>query len=157
MRVDSITVHEDRVDVVVRVEGGEPLRTSAVGELPQKALELLPGLARHRCDNGACATFREELEDTELAHLFEHVVMEMMALAGSPRSLKGETEWDFERDGRGFFRVSLEYDDDLVCLGAVKAADRVMGHLLKDDAPLDVTAEAVRLRALRAAPTAMPA
>ena len=43
--------------------------------------------------------------DTETPHLLEHIAEELMALSGSPRWLKGETAWDFGRDGRGVFRV----------------------------------------------------
>ena len=84
-----------------------------------------------------------------MPHLFEHVVLELMAEAGSPRSLKGETAWDFKRDGRGVFRVSLEYDDDLVCLGAIKIADRLMRFVLEGGEAPDARAEARRLAALR--------
>jgi hypothetical protein len=75
--------------------------------------------------------------------------MELMAKAGSPRTLKGETQWDFRRDGRGIFRVSVEYDDDLVCLGAIKVADRVMDYLMDGGACPDLDEEARKLNTLR--------
>jgi len=145
-----MTVCDDRIDVLVAVGEAEILRTAGDDSVAEKALLLLPGLHRHVCDNGDGKTFAEELTDTEVPHLFEHVVMELMAQAGSPRTLKGETSWDFKRDGHGIFRVSFEYDDDLVCLGAIKAADKVMAHLT-DGAPApDTERETERLRSLRA-------
>lgn len=152
MRVHSITVCPDRIDVVVRVEDAEEMRTSVDEHIARRALELLPGLARHRCDNGAGRSFAEELADTELPHLFEHVVLELMAQAGSPRSLRGETAWDFRRDGRGVFRVSVEYDDDLVCLGAIKTADKLVCHLLGKAEEPDLADATRRLLALRGWP-----
>lgn len=149
MRVHSVTVRTDRVDVIVQVERAQVMRTSADPSIADRALAVLPGLANHRCHNDVGRTFAEEIGDTELPHLFEHVVLELMAEAGSPRSLKGETAWDFKRDGRGVFRVSLEYDDDLVCLGAIKIADRVMRFVLEGGGPPDARAEARRLAALR--------
>ncbi|MDZ4655129.1 MAG: hypothetical protein U1F44_04570 [Coriobacteriia bacterium] len=149
MHVHSVTVCKDRVDVVVRVNDDERMRTVGDEDVVRRALELLPGLKRHVCDNTQGITFAEEITDTEVAHLFEHVVIELMARSGSPRGLKGETQWDFSRDGHGTFRVSFEYDDDLVCLGAIKAADRVMAHVLGDAPPPDVDAETTRLRDLR--------
>lgn len=149
MHVHSVTVCEDRIDVVVRVNDDERMRTTRDDGIVERLLLLLPGLRRHTCDNGQGLTFVEEMSDTEVPHLFEHVVIELMARAGSPRGLRGETEWDFKRDGHGTFRVSFEYDDDLVCLGAIKAADKVMAHLLEGmDAP-DVEVEMGRLRDLR--------
>ncbi|KAF0207884.1 MAG: hypothetical protein FD171_1316 [Actinobacteria bacterium] len=150
MRVHSVTVCADRVDVLVDVGDAETLRTTADESIAERALTLLPGLERHTCDNEDSRSFAEEMADTEVPHLFEHVVMELMAQAGSPRSLKGETSWDFKRDGHGIFRVSLEYDDDLVCLGAIKAADKVMCYLTGNGPAPDPARETERLRSLRA-------
>ncbi len=152
MRVHSITVCPDRVDVLVRVEAERMMRTSLDEAIAGRALAVLPGLADHRCFNDAGRSFAEELADTEVPHLFEHVVLELMAEAGSPRSLKGETAWDFRRDGRGVFRVSLEYDDDLVCLGAIKSAGRLIRYILEGGEQPDVRAETLRLTEIRSWP-----
>lgn len=152
MRVHSVTVGPDRVDVVVHMEPAEALRTSASPAAPGRALRLLPGLAQHRCHNDDGLSFGDEVADTEVPHLFEHIVLELMAEAGSPRSLRGETHWDFKRDGRGVFRVSLEYDDDLVCLGAIKAAGPVVAYILEGGESPDVRAIARRLTGLRERP-----
>ncbi|MBN1192901.1 MAG: hypothetical protein JXA36_04325 [Coriobacteriia bacterium] len=152
MRVHSVTVCSDRVDVVVQVDSATAMRTSADSSIAHRALQVLPGLARHRCFNDDGRTFAEELADTEVPHLFEHVVLELMAGSGSPRSLKGETFWDFKRDGRGVFRVSLEYDDDLVCLGAIKAADELVSYIVNGGEPPDIRARTDGLVALRGWP-----
>jgi hypothetical protein len=152
MRVHSVTVCPDRVDVVIKVESEAATRTSLDSAVADRALELLPGLARHRCFNEGGRTFAEELADTEVPHLFEHVVLELMAAAGSPRSLRGETAWDFKLDGRGVFRVSLEYDDDLVCLGAIKTAGDIVGYIIRGGERPDVGAHAENLAALRGWP-----
>jgi hypothetical protein len=149
MHVHSVTVCQDRVDVVVRIDDDERMRTAGDDEAVRRVFDLLPGLKRHVCDNVEGLTFAEEITDTEVPHLFEHVVIELMARSGSPRGLKGETQWDFSRDGHGVFRVSFEYDDDLVCLGAIKTADSVMAHILDGTAPPDIDLETARLRGLR--------
>jgi len=154
MHVQSVTVCEDRVDVIVRVNDDERMRTAGDEIVVERVLELLPGLSQHACENDQGITFAEEISDTEVPHLFEHVVIELMARAGSPRELKGETRWDFRRDGHGTFRVSFEYDDDLVCLGAIKTADRLMAHVLDGETAPDVDAETARLRGLRRSPQA---
>lgn len=129
MRVRPRRGSRGRYDVEVRLRPDEPLRTTP--QVAARAIELLPGLARHSCDNDAGRTFAEELADTEVAHLFEHVALELMAEAGSPRTLRGETTWDFERDGRGVFHVSLEYDDTARCRRAVRAAAGVVRYALE--------------------------
>jgi hypothetical protein len=147
VRVESVTLGESSVEALVRFAPGEPLRTTPA--IAARALSLLPGLARHRCDNDAGLTFSAEARDTELAHLLEHVACELMALAGSPRTLRGETAWDFGRDGRGVFRVTLQFDDDLVALGALKAAAEIVEALAHGEEPPDPAVTVERLRELR--------
>ncbi len=149
MRVRSVTVGHDVLEAVVVFEPGEPLRTSEVPGVPGAVLALLPGLRGHRCDNGTGATFAEELADTELAHLVEHAALEIAALAGSPDTLHGRTSWDFAADGPGVFRVTLEYDDDLVALGALDLAAKVVRAVCCGGEAPDVEAEVRRLRGLR--------
>jgi hypothetical protein len=150
VRIETVTVAPGAIEAVVRFEAGEPLRTSEVPGACERALGLLPGLRGHRCDNADERSLAEEVADTEFAHLLEHVALEIMAMAGSPVTLRGETRWDFAAEGRGTFHVRLECDDDLVALGALKAAGAVVDWCVRDEgAPPDMVGEARRLRELR--------
>jgi hypothetical protein len=122
LAVERIDVADAYLEARVRVKDPTRVRTSAVPGLPELALGALPGLARHSCENEAGARFVDELADTEVPHLLEHVTVELMALAGSPRSLKARTFWDFARDGRNVFRVRVSFDDDGIALGAFDEA-----------------------------------
>lgn len=152
MRVLDISVGPDRVGVRLAFESGEPTRASECPGLADLVLSAFPGMGGHRCSTQSVRAFADELADTELAHLFEHVVLELMASAGSPRDLGGHTSWDFRVDGPRVYRVSLEYDDDLVCLGAIKAADRILRCMIQHGDSPDVKAEARRLESLRDRP-----
>jgi hypothetical protein len=149
--IESVTVGPARVESVVRVPPDMPLRTSSVPGLAVEILELLPGVRRHRCECDSARGVVAELADTEIAHLLEHIALEMMALAGSPRSLAGETRWDFAADGMRVFRVSIDYDDDLVALGALREAEKVVESLVcgKRDT-IDVDAAVAHLLSVRA-------
>lgn len=150
MRIERVTVAPEVVEAVVRFEPGEPQRTSQAPHAEERALALLPGLRGHRCENQDGRTLRDELADTEIAHLLEHAALELMAMAGSPTTLRGETRWDFAADGRGVFRVRVAYDDDLVALGALRAAaETVVWCVSGCGAAPDVGAEARRLRGVR--------
>lgn len=129
----------------------EPLRTSQIPDAASRVLLAAPGLKGHRCDNPDGCSFRDELPDTEIAHLLEHLTLEIMALAGSPDTLRGETNWDFAHDGWCVFHVKVEYDDDLVCIGALKAAGEFVDALIAGVEPPDLREKAHRLRALRRA------
>ena len=147
--IDRVDVADGRLEAVVRVADETRFRTSSAPDLPARLLAVLPGLSRHRCDNADGLTFAEELADTETPHLLEHVAEELMALAGSPRWLKGETSWDFARDGRGVFRVVIAYDDDLVALGALKEGAAVVDWLFGEASEPDIEVAVLRLREVR--------
>ena len=157
MRIRSVTVGAGSAEAVVVFEDGEPLRTADAPLARERLLRVAPGLRGHSCDNDRDARFSDELADTEVAHAIEHVALEVMVLAGSPDRLRGETSWDFACDGRGVFRVRLDYDDDLVCVGALRVACAAVRWAMDDpgagDAP-DVAAEAASLAELRRWPVA---
>jgi hypothetical protein len=135
---------------LVAFEPGEPLRTCEIPGLAAAAIAALPGLRGHRCDNGAGLTFADELADTEVAHLVEHAALELMAMAGCPATLRGETSWDFASDGRGVFRVRIAYTDEPVARAAAVSACALVGSLARGDVAPDAEAEARRLRGLGA-------
>jgi hypothetical protein len=127
--IDRIDVGPERIEAVIRAQAAYA-RTSSGADTSSRALELLPDLARHTCENGSAHGIVAELADTETAHLLEHVAVELMALAGSPRSLRAETIWDFARDGANVYRVRVTYDDDLVALGALREALGIVDWVL---------------------------
>lgn len=128
-----ISVDPERVAAIIHVDDQACSRTSSIPGLVERVLGLLPGLRRHTCENGSAHGIAAELADTETVHLLEHVAFELMALSGSPRTLKGETTWDFSVDGVGVYRVRLAYDNDLVALGALKAAALIVEWLFERD------------------------
>ena len=130
LKIERVDVGPERVEALVRVTDSDFASTAAAPGLPGRALGLLPGLARHTCENGSAHGHVAELAETETPHLLEHVACELMALSGSPRSLRAETAWDFAADGPGVFRVRLAYDDDLACLGALRNGVEVVDWLL---------------------------
>jgi hypothetical protein len=147
VRIDLREITADHAEVGLCFEVGEPLRTSDVPGSAARAMRLLPGLRGHRCDNASGVTFADELADTELAHLFEHAALEIMALAGALDTLRGSTTWDFARDGAGVFSVSLEHDDEGRARGAIDLAGEVVEWVTGGgEEPLDVRAGVRRLR-----------
>ena len=153
LRVERVDVGPKRIDAVLRVLDRKHARTSAAPELSARVVELLPGLARHTCENGSAHGALAEFADTETAHLLEHVACELMALAGSPRTLRGETAWDFSADGPGVYHVRLDYDDDLVCLGALSNGVGVIEWLFDPAAEKpDVDRIVLELASLRQRP-----
>jgi len=136
------------IHAVVRIQDRDHRRL--VGdEIAGRLLAMLPGLERHSCESGSAHGIVAELTDTETAHALEHLTLEIMALAGSPRSLRGLTEWDFARDGKGVFRVSVDYDRDDVAVGAIRVARDVLEWVMGQGASVDIETAVTRLWALR--------
>jgi hypothetical protein len=153
LTIERIDVGPERIEALVRVNAAHE-RTSGVVDLAPRALELLPGLARHTCENGSAHGILAELADTETPHLLEHVAVECMALAGSPRTLRAATDWDFARDGLHVYHVTLAYDDDLVALGALREGVRIVDWLMGIAAEKpDIDAIVTSLVAVRAMET----
>lgn len=149
--IECIEVASSYLEVRIRVPVVKYRLTSEAPGLADRLFGVFPGLARHTCVNGTRHGFRREAEATETAHLFEHVACEIMALAGSPRGLRAATAWDFSQDGDGVYRVTLEFDDDLVAIASVKEAGAVIEWLFGGDALAapDATAIAARVSSLR--------
>jgi hypothetical protein len=149
LRIERIDVGPDALEALVRVEPALA-KTSASPGLANRAIELLPGLARHTCENGTSHGMIAELAATETPHLLEHVAVECMALAGSPRSLRAETVWDFSADGPLVYRVRIAYDNDLVALGALREGVGIVDWLMGVTAEKpDIDAIVAGLRAVR--------
>ena len=147
--LERVDVGTHTVEAVVRVADSRLTRTSAVPGLAEAAVNALPGLRRHRCECGSARGIESELADTEAPHLLEHLALELMVLSGSPRSLGGETSWDFASDGRGVFRVRLDFDDDLVAIGALRHGTALANELLAGSPAIDVEDAVRELRTLR--------
>lgn len=147
MRVGRISKAPGRLLVMVRCAADEPDRTWPA--LADGVLALLPGLADHRCVNAEGRTFRDEAAATEVAHLFEHVVLELLTLSGSERPA-GETVWDFDRDGKGVYEVSFACDHERACRRAIRVGAAIMQRALDGRTAPNVEREVERLRAMRA-------
>ncbi|GAB4279498.1 MAG: hypothetical protein Kow0056_12730 [Coriobacteriia bacterium] len=109
----------DSVAVFLRLEEGDPRRTSDAPGLVDAVLRALPGLYRHTCTQGGSGLLVKELADTELAHLIEHVALEVLVMHGAPRSITGETRWDRQTWGPGVYRVLLGTADAVAAGSAV--------------------------------------
>lgn len=147
--IERVASSDARLIATIRIASPRFLRTGSRADLVERAVRLLPGLAAHRCDNPSGCGILRELRDTETAHLLEHIACELMALAGSPRNLRGRTWWDFGSMGAGVFSVMLEFDDEAVAREALDRAGELVEWLVcapRNSDPPDVGAvvDAVR-------------
>lgn len=136
MKVVEILFYDrNRVKLVVEMSDPARYSTEHAPHIPRLLFKLFPHLARHRCDNDNGYTFRKECRATEIPHLFEHLIIELQGQVRKTRILKGETQWNWRIDPRGRFHVYVDYENEMLVLGAIRLAERVINAL--DDRVID--------------------
>ncbi|MDX1932905.1 MAG: hypothetical protein SFU56_09900 [Capsulimonadales bacterium] len=150
MRVLEISVKPEvrRISMVVDTEGPDCFLTSQMPHITRGLFRLIPRLASHTCHNGKGKSFRQECRNTEIPHLFEHLIIELqlMAQQNADDHLRGETEWNWQQDPYGRFHVTVEYQDEMLAIGSIRLAERILAALDRRDVSLDIHAEVERLR-----------
>ena len=131
------------------------LKDSSSDALPgfnDRLTTWLPSLYEHRCSVGEPGGFFERLRrGTYLAHILEHVALELQSLAGSPVGF-GRTR---QANDDGVYKMAVECHDEELGLAALEAGRRLCLAAVHGT-PFDLPAE---LQALRqsAARRAVPA
>jgi cyanophycin synthetase len=125
----------------------EDLRDTSSDEMPgfnDRLMAWLPTMIEHRCSVGRRGGFFERLRrGTYLAHIMEHVCLEIQTLAGCEVGY-GRTR---ETATDGVYKVAIEYIEEDFAREAVKVAVALCMAAVHDT-PFDLSAELTRLRKL---------
>ncbi|MFM9066911.1 MAG: cyanophycin synthetase family protein, partial [Planctomycetota bacterium] len=104
----------------------------------------LPSLIEHRCSVGERGGFFQRLErGTYLAHILEHVALELQALAGSDCGYGRARELEQE----GVYHVALQFEEEDLGRACLEAG-RELCLAAALDQPFDVAATIARLKEL---------
>ena len=115
----KVTVGPRALVATVELAPSAPLMTSENPEATDLVLDLMPALSDHVCLGDSAPTFGEVAQDTELAHLLEHVTVELLAqtdIAGDVTC--GQTAEVAER----IYEITLGCPDDVLVAGALSSA-----------------------------------
>ena len=150
LKVTEIIFHDScRVTLAVEIPDTEEFTTAGRPHIPRILFKMLPQMASQHCHNEDSHSFRREAQATEIPHLFEHLIIEIQnqVRRGIGLPLAGETHWNWTVDPRGRFYVTVDYDNEIVALGAIRLAESIINALdSRDIARLDMTREIGRLR-----------
>ncbi|HEV3138478.1 MAG TPA: hypothetical protein VGZ26_11255, partial [Pirellulales bacterium] len=128
------------------VELGD-LKDSPSNEMPgfnERLMTWLPSMIEHRCSVGERGGFFERLRrGTYLAHILEHVTLELQSRAGYDFGFGRARETSQE----GLFRVAIRYEDEAVGRACL-AAGRELCLAAVHDRPYDVADAMHKLRDL---------
>lgn len=124
-----------------------PYKDRSSDELPgfnERLKSWLPSLIEHRCSVGERGGFFQRLErGTYLAHILEHVALELQTLAGSVVGFGRARELEEE----GVYRVALQFEEEPLGRASLDAGRRLCMAAVLDE-PFDVAAELERLQKL---------
>lgn len=147
--VEILFYDANQVKLVVEMRDPEIYTTKHAPHIPKLLFKLFPHLARHRCENEHGWSFRRECQSTEIPHLFEHLIIELQGQVRGCGTLKGETQWNWRVDPKGRFHVYVEYDNEILVMGCIRAAERIIQALDQNRIDgIDVRAEINKLREL---------
>ena len=126
--ISSIVVRRGRLVCEVEVPDARFRYTNP--QIAQHVLDRYPSLSRHACVNAEGRTFGCVIERTSIAHLLEHLAVELQTRAADdPQAVfVGTSEWLDEASGKAC--VQLSFSDDLVALRALKEATEIITDVL---------------------------
>ena len=139
--IKKVVVGPKNLTATVEFSAKAPRLTSENAEATERVLELLPGLSDHLCLGDADACFGLVAKDTEVAHLLEHVTVELLALtnlAGDVAS--GKTSLVDSR--RGLYEIILACPDDVLVAASLSSAVWLLNWAYgnQEDADPDINA-----------------
>ena len=124
-----------------------PYKDQSSDEMPgfnDRLKAWLPSLVEHRCSVGERGGFFQRLErGTYLAHILEHVALELQTLAGSDCGYGRARELDEE----GVYRVALQFEEEALGRECLETGRRLCLAAVHDR-PFDVASELKSLRSL---------
>lgn len=134
--VENLLVKPTAVTATVWVSRENVKTETAPKGFADRILQAVPNVANHLCV-GENVEFKSEIARTQTAHLFEHIVLDLLSYAiEGERSLGGHTSWDHTSadiletgtDASSFlsYRVTVKVPDDFVGVGVFTIAQTVL-------------------------------
>lgn len=139
--IKKVVVGPKNLTATVEFSAKAPRLTSENAEVTERVLELLPGLSEHLCLGDADARFGLVANDTEVAHLLEHVTVELLALTNLAGDMSsGKTSLVDSR--RGLYEIILACPDDVLVAASLSSAAWLLNWAYgnQDEADPDINA-----------------
>lgn len=128
IEIRRVTIDDNYLTARVRITDDAPLTTDQDLIGTTLVYRLMPEICDHACLGDRGTTFKDAMPATELAHMLEHVTVELLARTGiagdisSGRTMPAEGD---DADDRSF-DVQLSCPDDVLTAGALSSAAWIM-------------------------------
>lgn len=116
-----VVVGTEYFTATVQISEDAPLMTSEDLEGTTRVYNLLPTIINHACVGDAGSTFKDCMGDTELAHLLEHVTVELLARTNMVDQIVAGRTWRELAYDRTY-SIQLDCVDDVLVAGALSSA-----------------------------------
>lgn len=145
----KVTIGPKKLTARVLVKPGMPLMTSEDVEATARVYYLAPAIAEHLCLGDAGSKFQDCMGHTELAHLLEHLTVEIMNETGLAGTISTGRTRNVMGDDR-LFDVEVSCPDDALAIGALSSATFMMNwaFLHHDQTPPDFPGTVAALTSL---------
>ncbi|WP_137918769.1 cyanophycin synthetase [Hydrogenophaga sp. 2FB] len=145
LRGPNIWTYRSVLEVWLDLGDLEDFPSNKLPGLTDRLIAWLPALVEHHCGVGERGGFIERLrEGTWAGHILEHVVIELLNLAGMPTGF-GQTR---ETTKRGVYRMVFRARDEAVARAALQEAHALLLAAIgqpDSEPPFDVPAAVARL------------
>lgn len=119
--ITKVAVAPQHFTARVTIANGGPLTTDQDLVGTTHIYNLLPDIIDHACLGDKGATFKDVMGATEVAHLLEHVAIELMARTGIAGDISCGRTWEVTGEPRTY-DVQLACPDDVLVASALSSA-----------------------------------
>lgn len=116
--IRRVQIGPENMTALVRIADDAPLMTSEDLEGTARVYRLLPHIVEHACLGDAGETFKDAMGDTEIAHLLEHVTVELLAQTDLAGDMPAGRTWVDEVEDRTY-KIELACPDDVLVAAAL--------------------------------------
>ena len=121
VEITKVAVAPKHFTARVRIANGGPLMTDKDLVGTTYVYRLLPEICDHTCLGDSGSTFKDVMGSTELAHLLEHVAIELMARTNLAGDITCGRTWEVTGEPRTY-DVQLACPDDVLVASALSSA-----------------------------------
>ena len=125
VEIKKVTVGPRDLDALVEMAPDAPLMTSEDIEATARVFHLMPEIADHVCMGDAGRRFRDSMGNTELAHLLEHMTVELLARTNIAGDITCGRTYPVPGNERAF-DVVFPCPDDVLVTSALSSAVWIM-------------------------------
>lgn len=121
VQLEKVTVGLKSLVARVRIADGGPTMTSEDLVATTRVYNLMPHIIDHTCLGDAGDTFKDAMGNTEVAHLLEHVTVEIISQCKGADAITSGRTTEVPGEPRTY-EVELSCPDDVLVVGALQSA-----------------------------------